>query len=221
MQMESGTSTAAAATSDGKPITPLLPPAVLDKAANGDGKKKEAAEPSLAPPPSKTEARTFAREFLLGELIKAASLELKIQTLPFGKMTQFQQEAVLTRIKEKCAAAVKETIEIVASDARLTFRADVDSVTFKDGVKVNMKLAKSEHAHTLADKSGSSVLIVVEDFARYMNPGDATKGQPDQPPLFDSSQTAKEAKNKDAATPPKRPPKKKAAAKPSSKSKRR
>lgn len=202
--------TVAPATASATPvITPLLTKEKLDELSNKAPIKTAANDAPLVPPPTKDEAKAFAAEFLLGELVKASTAEWKSLSKPFLKMAEFEQEGLLRRTAQKIEAAVKEAIEIVASGARLTFRADVDSVTFKDGVKVTMKLAKSEHAHTLADKSGSSVLIVVEDFARYMNPGDSTKGQPDQPPLFDESK--KVANEKDAAdklAPKKVPPKK-------------
>jgi hypothetical protein len=171
---------------------------------NDDANVASTIEETLAPPPSKEEAHKFAREFLLGELIAATKKEFLPLAKPFSQLSEFEQESLLRRVQHTCEAAVKEAIEVIASDARLTFRADVDSVTFKDGVKVAMKLGKSEHAHTLADKAGASVLIVVEDFARYLNPGEAVKGEPDQPALFDQSQSARIT---EGAPPRRRPPK--------------
>lgn len=207
-------------TSDGKPLTPLMPDVSLsDKpaAATPDGhfaevsekkkdEKKDAANEAMAPPPTKEEARTFAREFLVGELIKAVKSQFVPLTKPFIQLSEFDQTSLLKRVQFAIEGAVKEAIEIVASDGRLTFRSEVESVTFKDGVKVVMKLAKSEHAHTLADQSGKSVLVVVEDFVRYMNAGDETKGEPDQKPLFDKSKEP--TREEGAAMAPKRPPKK-------------
>lgn len=195
-------------------ITPLIPKEDLelkDKVTTVAVETKPAPAKAdtkqLQPPPTKTESNQFAADFMLGELIKAATMEFRIQSKPWSQMKQFDQEAVLARIKQKAEAAVKEAVEVIASTARLTFRAQVESVTFKDGVKASLKMAKTEDAHVLADQSGKTVLIVIEDFARFLNPGDAVKGDPDQKALFDASQAAKDPK--DAATPPRRPPKKK------------
>lgn len=223
--MNDTTNTSAAVTTDGKPIQPLIQapdlnlgaekkaettkpekPAASEKAAPKQDAANDSA-PGLAPPPSKEEARKFAREFMLGELIKAVKVEFLPLPKPFAQLKEYEQESLLRRVQNRLETAAKEVVEIVAADGRLTFRADVDSVTFKDGVKAALKLAKTEHAHLLADQAGHSVLIVIEDFARYMNPGDETKGMPDQPSLFDKSQAARIT---DGAPPRKSPPKKKA-----------
>lgn len=205
------------AASETPTITPLMPNLSITGDGDGavtaspdapkvDAKKKEekpAANEAVAPPPSKEEARTFAREFMVGELIKSVKKEFLSLTKPFKQLSEFDQTSLLKRVQFAVEAAVKDAVEIVAADARLTFRSEVESVTFKDGVKVVMKLGKSEHAHTLADQSGKSVLIVVEDFVRYMNAGDETKGEPDQKPLFDKS---KETTREDGATQQRKPP---------------
>lgn len=205
-------------------ITPLIPKVELDakagekKEEKKDEKKppeKNESKPAIQPPPTKNEAKDFAADFLVGELIKAASIGMRSMNSPWSKMAQFQQEQALLGVKQRVEAAVKEAVDVIASTARLTFRAQVESVTFKDGVKASLKMAKTEDAHVLADQSGKAVLIVIEDYARFLNAGDAAKGDPDQPPLFEQSQAAKDPK--DAATPPRRPPKKKAGGKPKAK----
>lgn len=208
-------SEASAAPATQKPGTPPMPP--LDLAKEGDKKdgtdKKEITPPKeekkpavdLQPPPSRTEAKDFAAQFLLGELIKAATMELRGMNGPWSKLSQYQQESVLARVKQRAEAAVKEAVDVIASTARLTFRAECESVTFKDGVKAALKMAKTEDAHVLADQSGKTVLIVIEDYARFMNPGDATKGESDQRALFDKSKD----EERTAADKPRRPPPKK------------
>jgi hypothetical protein len=199
-------------TAEAPTIAPLLSKDALDKAngapmAEKSTPKKDEAEGGLAPPPTKGEARNFAAEFMVGELLKSVKKHFVPQTKPFTHLSEFQQTSLLTRVADDIRLAVKEAVEVIASDARLTFRAQVDSVTFKDGVKATLKLAKTEHAHHLADQAGSAVLIVVEDFARYINAGDEARGEPDQPPLFDASK--REEKDEADKLAPKRAPKKK------------
>lgn len=191
-------------------ITPLIPKADLDlKAGDKKDEKKpperNESKPAIQPPPTKGESKDFAADFLVGELIKAASMGMRSMNAPWTKMAQYQQEQALLAVKQRVEAAVKEAVDVIASTARLTFRSQVESVTFKDGVKATLKMAKTEDAHVLADQSGKTVLIVIEDYARFLNAGDAAKGDPDQPPLFD-----KPKEERSAADKPARPPKKKA-----------
>jgi hypothetical protein len=209
------------------PVSPAATPGDPDKAKKAVQDRKAAEEiagAELAPPPTKAEARKFASGFLLGELIKAVKMHFVRATKPFSQMKEYEQEQLLRQVQHQLEAAVKETIETIAADARLTFRADVESVTFKDGVKASLKLGKSEHAHILADQAGKSVLIVIEDFAKFLNPGEEAKGEPDQPSLFDKSRAAAEsvASGGEKPKPPtkkKTPPK--AAPKPAKKAKKK
>lgn len=132
----------------------------------------------------KDDVKITATEFLLGELIKASSKRFKSLALPYMDMKQREQENLLQDIADDCRAAVKEAVEIIASDYRVTFRASVEKVEFKaDGVKAQLTLHNSPEAHALADAAGNTVMVVIEDASRYLELGDATQGIPDQSSL--------------------------------------
>ncbi len=140
----------------------------------------------------KQEVKNTAAEFLLGEIIKASSKRFKSLAVPYMELKQREQQHLLEDIMEDCRKAVKEAVEIIASDFRVTFRASVEKVEFKaDGVKAALTMMNSEEAHSLADSAGRTVMIVIEDASRYLEVGDATEGDPDQKPLFDKSQEGK------------------------------
>ena len=69
--------------------------------------------------------------------------------------------------------------------------AEVEQVTFKEGVKAVLKMMNTPESHELADKAGGIVMVVISDGATYMELGDACHGESDQRPLFDDSTDGK------------------------------
>ncbi len=131
--------------------------------------------------------KDYAQEFLLGSLIKAATKHLKTLSKPWIELKEGEQHRVLGAVHNDCREAVRDAIDIIASNGRLTFTAAVDQVVFKDGVKCVLTLAKSLEAHSLADAEGSYVTIVIEERSKLLQEGDALSIDPDQKPLFDKS----------------------------------
>ena len=129
-------------------------------------------------------AHESARQFLLGKLIKASSKRFKSLAVPYMEMRQSEQESLLRQIEDDIRDAVDNAVDLIASNARLTFRASVSQVVFKDGVKAVLEMGKTEEAHALADAEGSYVTVVIEDRTTMLDVGDATEGEPDQPALF-------------------------------------
>lgn len=134
------------------------------------------------------ETESFARRFLLGELIKACTARLKAQPIAYGLMPKKKQEELLAEIAEDVREAVRIAVQVIASDNRIMFQANCASVTFKDdGVKATLEMANTDYAHSLANAAGRAVLVVLEDGSRYLNEGDSLIGQDDNRPLFDES----------------------------------
>lgn len=129
-------------------------------------------------------ARDLAREFLFGELMTAAMKQLRARDKPWLKLTEEQQQAVIREVKTDVSEAVEHAVELIATDARTMFRAQVESVTFKDGVKAVLQMANTQASHELADTAGSSVLVVIENAARYTKDSSAVpKSEPAQAAL--------------------------------------
>jgi hypothetical protein len=87
-------------------------------------------------------------------------------------------------VKRDCYEATRDSIDIIASNARLTFPAAVDQVMFKDGVKCVLTLSKLPEAHSLADAEGSYVTIIIESRSKLLDEGDSTETDPDQRSLL-------------------------------------
>ncbi|KQQ94966.1 hypothetical protein [Massilia sp. Leaf139] len=130
------------------------------------------------------DGKAFAQEFLLGAMIKAATKHLKTLSKPWIDMKEGEQKSVLATVHRDCREAVRDAVDIIASNARLTFQANVDQVVFKDGVKAVLTLAKGDWAHSLADAEGGYVTIVIEERSKLLSEGDALDVEPDQKSLL-------------------------------------
>ena len=134
------------------------------------------------------ETSEITEKYLLGNLIKAVSAPFKELQVPFRALSEMEQATLLTRISETTREAVIEAVRCISSGDRTNFRATCDQVLFKsDGVKGTLSLFNTPEAHELADYAGKTIMIVIEDGARYLDVGDATRGEADQKPLFDKS----------------------------------
>lgn len=129
-------------------------------------------------------ARDIAREFMLGEIIAAATKQLRALDKPWLRLPENQQRNVLREVQDDVEHAIAQAVEIIATDDRTRFVAQVESVTFKDGVKAVLTMPNTQASHELADTAGGRVYVVIEDPTRYLMPGEnMPKAQPDQQPL--------------------------------------
>lgn len=133
--------------------------------------------------PEQIEAAEIAKTFLLGNLIKASSKQFKNLSVPFSKLKELEQKSLMRNLESDIRSAIEDSIDLIASNARLTFRASVDQVVFKDGVKAVLTMGKTDEAHSLADAEGSYVTVVIEDRSTLLDVGDALDVDPDQNPL--------------------------------------
>lgn len=143
-----------------------------------DAQAKEIAE-------AKKAAADMARVHLLGEMMSAATKQLRALDKPWLRLPEDAQKKVLRQVEQDCREGIERAVEIIASDARTQFRASVESVTFKDGVKAVITMGNTQASHELADVAGGSVLVVIEDPARYTGFASdaAPKPEPNQPAL--------------------------------------
>jgi hypothetical protein len=128
--------------------------------------------------------KAYAQEYLLGAMIKAATKHMKTLSKPWIDMKEGEQKRVLATVQQDCRVAVRDAVDIIASNARVTFQAAVDQVVFKDGVKAVLTLAKGDWAHSLADAEGGFVTIVIEERSKLLQEGDALAVEPDQKSLL-------------------------------------
>jgi hypothetical protein len=121
----------------------------------------------------------LARSTLITNVSKAALKQLRSLEKPWSVLPKAHQETVLREVQDDISLAIFEAVDLIASDGRTRFRAKVDQVTFKDGVKALLSMGNSEYSHELADVQGGTVLVVIEDPARYSGEG-IPQGEEDQ-----------------------------------------
>jgi hypothetical protein len=131
--------------------------------------------------------KEYAQEFLLGSMIKACTKHMKTLSKPWIDLKEGEQLRILGAVGVDCREAVRDAIDIIASNGRMTFTASVDQVVFKDGVKAVLSLAKGDWAHSLADAEGGYVTIVIEERSKLLQEGNALDVDKDQKPLFEAA----------------------------------
>ena len=135
-------------------------------------------------------AHDHAAIFLIGNLMKAAKRRFMDLAVPWSQLSEQEQSRTLGYLAEDVRQAVRHAIRAIASNERITFRAEVESVNFKGAtdVKAVLKMMASTEAHSLADVAGGFVTVVIEnaDDLLFIQE-DATVGEADQKPLFDES----------------------------------
>lgn len=124
--------------------------------------------------------RGLARHVLHGKLMAAVMKQLRSLEKPWSKLPARDQAAVLDEIRMDVGLAIFEAVDLIASDNRTRFRAKVDQVTFKDGVKAVLLMGNDEASHELADVAGGTVLVVIESPSRYVSETGMPVPEPDQ-----------------------------------------
>lgn len=135
-------------------------------------------------------AETHAATFLVGNLMQAVGKRYQGLAVPFSQLSEIEQSTLKRNVADDVRRAVDTAIKAIASNQRLTFRAEVAKVEFKGSsdITATLKLASGLESHALADSAGGYVTLVIESVDELLQITDAdTKGEPDQKPLFDAS----------------------------------
>lgn len=133
--------------------------------------------------PEQAALKAISEKFLFGDLQKIIIGEIKQLSLPWSTLPEKEQRKVIDRVAERTEKCVREVVAIIACKARPTVQADIESVLFKDGVKVTLSFPKSAaDRHAIADAAGASVFLVLPDYASVLG-GEGPKAEKDQPSL--------------------------------------
>jgi len=130
----------------------------------------------------------IAEETLLGDLMNMTLDLAKALPEPWQKLSEQKQGEWLDSARRQCLAAARQTVSIIAAGGHITVPCTVDSVTFKDGVKVVLKVvnSRSQGAHDIADNEGEIVAVVIADESLADSDGDAPAPDRDQPDMLDA-----------------------------------
>jgi len=129
----------------------------------------------------------ISERFLFGDLMKFMVGEVKQLVIPWGALPEDEQQKIIDRMRERTEKTVREVVKIIAAKARPQVQADIESVLFKDGVKVTLTFSKAAaDRHAIADAAGASVLLVLPDYGPVLG-GDMPTADPQQPSLLDGA----------------------------------
>ena len=126
----------------------------------------------------------IVEEHMGQQLLEAMLDELKALQDPWDKTPEERQDEALRRLESRIKHLVRESVNTIAAGEWPIIRAQLESVTVKDGVKAVLKAHKDgQITHDLVDAEGSNVLIVITDSEQYLGGMSEVQGDPDQPEL--------------------------------------
>lgn len=127
---------------------------------------------------------------MMGDLLAASKRRFTELVVPWSQLDENEQARLLENLHEDLKQAVRKAVKVIAANARITFRAEVEAVQFKGlaDVKATLKLVNSAETHALADTAGGFVTVVIEDLDPLLSvPEEQLRGEPNNRPLFDQS----------------------------------
>ena len=127
---------------------------------------------------------SITEDMMLGEMLQIVIDEIKAAPDVWQKMSQDQQDDMIDRCKRRLTGVVEQAVTHIVAAGRPVITADVESVTFKDGIKAVLKVSQSNPLrHELADATGLQVLVVVTDIKQFSGGTEGVKSDDDQPGL--------------------------------------
>lgn len=131
------------------------------------------------------EIDTHIRAFLLGNLVSAVMKHVKGISAEWNLVDEFRQNEFIYDVTNDLKDELDKGINVIKADLHTSFRAKVDSVTFKDGVKAVLVLANTKASHELADVQGGEVLVVLCDNKIYLSEEGIPTAEKDQGSLLE------------------------------------
>lgn len=136
-----------------------------------------------APAPEVVTPEISSARFLTGDMIKVCMGEIRQQQVAYSMLPEKEQQKIIDRVTEVCSKAGRQAARIIAGLGRPAVQAEIESVTFKDGIKVVITMSKTQaDRHAIADATGNSVLLVLPAYDAIAG-GEPPKADPDQPRL--------------------------------------
>ncbi|XVJ69909.1 MAG: hypothetical protein HEQ39_09805 [Rhizobacter sp.] len=173
---------------DGKYTVLLTAEGLAAMPADADAEAQDPDPTTFEHPEYGTEGH--AELFMMGRMLDVAKKRFTTLAEPWSKLRESEQASVLRGLHNDMKDVVRDAVKIIAANARVTFRAQVEKVEFKgmDDVKAGLKLVNTPESHALADSAGGYVTVVIEQLDDLLEiPESALQGEPDNKPLFDAS----------------------------------
>ncbi|MDE2103260.1 MAG: DNA translocase FtsK, partial [Patescibacteria group bacterium] len=122
-----------------------------------------------------------AEQVMAGDLLRALVDEIRNLKDPWAKTPEKRQAETIDRLTRQVETAVKSAVGIMAANGRQVAKGEIESVTFKDGIKVVLQVPKFDaHRHDIADAQGRTVMLVIADHEQFMGGVADVRPDPDQ-----------------------------------------
>lgn len=126
----------------------------------------------------------LASETMVGDLMSLVIEELKAAPDVWQKLSEHKQDAVIGRVHQRVLDAVRQAVELIATNCHTAIPATLEHVTVKDAVKAVITVSRTDPGrHDLADAVGRAVMIVVADPTEFAGGAGDVKPDKDQPDL--------------------------------------
>lgn len=124
---------------------------------------------------------TVFAESMGRDILKLIVDELRTQPNHWMRMSQEEQGRALERIRATVKQIVRDTSSIIMSTNFTMVAAELDGITIKDGVKINLSMtANDPNRHALYDAKGKSCLLVLADAEQWLERMEDVKAAADQ-----------------------------------------
>ena len=118
---------------------------------------------------------------MVGELMAISLDELKHAQDVWQKLSQDEQDATIARIEARVKDAVRQCVTLVATQGFTRIPATVESITIKDGIKVQLTVSRIDaNRHALTDSQGHATSIVLANIEQFTAAPHGHKGESDQ-----------------------------------------
>lgn len=127
---------------------------------------------------------TLAEKTFLGDLMTCVVEQVKVLPKSWQQLSEAEQRDYLYRVEAQMRQATKKALQILMAQDMQMVPAQVESVTFKEGVKVVLKMMSgTEGRHAIADAEGSVVNVVIGHTDHLTQGGGKPEPEKDQPDL--------------------------------------
>jgi hypothetical protein len=125
----------------------------------------------------KLKNEALSEQILIGEMMKLVVDELRAAPMAWQKMKEDKQAENIFRIQMRVEDMVRNAVGVLAAGDRVQVKGAIDSITYKDGAKVVIKVGSSEENFSdLGRCANKLAIIAIVDMSRY---GGAERVQPE------------------------------------------
>lgn len=125
-------------------------------------------------------------DLLSAKTLKTALMQITLDELKNAqdvwlKLSESEQDEILSRLDKRVSDATRQTHELFATSGIARVKAALDQVTVKDGIKLQLSLGRFDTAmHSVVDAQGQTVYLVLANPEQFTDAPHEHKPDADQ-----------------------------------------